>query len=151
MSDCIRCPICDNIYQVGGYENWGTCPKCNTNNDVLNPEPNQMPTLVSYKELEKQETDKRLNRSKISIPMEFGDASIIAYYDNNGTISYVSDKDGKPLRISLSIEGRGYTIGHSNFMLSMETCDGRYVLVESVGVHIPYRLWVKQNKEDIQN
>jgi len=33
MSDATRCPKCHWVYWTSYLENWGTCPKCITNND----------------------------------------------------------------------------------------------------------------------
>jgi len=33
MSDATRCGSCGWVYWTTNYENWGTCPKCETNND----------------------------------------------------------------------------------------------------------------------
>ncbi len=34
MSDATRCPKCHWVYWTSYSENWGTCPKCGTNNDL---------------------------------------------------------------------------------------------------------------------
>lgn len=31
--DATRCGRCGYVYWTRSYENWGTCPNCNTNND----------------------------------------------------------------------------------------------------------------------
>ena len=33
MSDATKCGKCNYVYWTSSYENWGTCPKCDTNND----------------------------------------------------------------------------------------------------------------------
>ena len=48
MSDAIKCPICQYVYQVCGRENWGVCTNCGENNDKLNPLPEQIPELVDF-------------------------------------------------------------------------------------------------------
>ena len=48
MSDAVKCPKCQFVYQVSSRENWGVCTNCGVNNDKLNPGPGEVPELVSH-------------------------------------------------------------------------------------------------------
>ena len=34
MADAVKCPNCGYVYWAGYYENWGTCDKCNSDNNL---------------------------------------------------------------------------------------------------------------------
>ena len=50
MSDSIKCTSGNKVYNVGGYENWGTCTWCGSNNDQRTGA-----ELVSHTEFDKQD------------------------------------------------------------------------------------------------
>jgi hypothetical protein len=47
MADAVRCPGCGYVYWSRYYENWATCAKCGSDNDVFLKEGEDQPLLVS--------------------------------------------------------------------------------------------------------
>jgi len=45
MSDLTRCGYCGATYWTSSYENWGTCTKCCSNNDLADKD--HRPSLAS--------------------------------------------------------------------------------------------------------
>ena len=78
----------------------------------------------------------------MKIEIEANGITVVAHYEG-GRLSLVTDQNGDPLKIGLTLEGRGFTLSTSSFLMTMKVCDARYAHIPSLGIHIPYHLYVQ--------